>query len=536
MSFGGVEGFAPPPQQSPELEHWFAQISAQLTDAYNTLANTDTNTLADLLDTTLTTPTTGQYLRFGATTWEDSDLLWSDLTGTPTTISGYGITDLETSVEALSADITGNWTFSGTLAFSGIASQGTVEGGVLFIDSVNAVRFITAPGTDGTQRFLAYESDAGGFSWQTIPGGGLTNAYASLTDGTTTANASGGDTFKFRSANNAITLAVQDNDATHGDNLLLTFNEGNISITESQISDLGNYLTIPTLTQYGMIYAATTSSITSTAAPSAGSIAFSPDALSWNVTGASAADQVLISTGPGTVLWGQISSAYTTGTFSPSAHAYTLHTGTIPLSHITTGAGGTFLGMTGTTVEWQSIVAADVDFTGWTGATSITTLGTIGTGVWQGTRIDAAYLDLNTTFDNVAETISSTWTFQANLIAEGQIYSGSVNFTDVTGGTFTFNVNNSFLQVIKLGSNTTVTLSNFQLGGIYQLWVWGDEASAYTLQINGVGTWVGGSYASATSVAADTLTIITFSVGRNQANGANRILAIIGADAEPTTV
>ncbi len=52
--------------------------------------------------------------------------------------------------------------------------------------------------------------------------GGLTSAYTDMTDGTTTASASGGDTFKFRTANGMLTIAVGSNDATHGDNALFT--------------------------------------------------------------------------------------------------------------------------------------------------------------------------------------------------------------------------------------------------------------------------------------------------------------------------
>jgi hypothetical protein len=56
-------------------------------------------------------------------------------------------------------------------------------------------------------------------------GGGLTNAYATMSDGTNTSGASGGDTFKFRTANAYIDLLVTNNDVTHGDNLLITFSE-----------------------------------------------------------------------------------------------------------------------------------------------------------------------------------------------------------------------------------------------------------------------------------------------------------------------
>jgi hypothetical protein len=105
---------------------------------------------------------------------------------------------------------------------------------------------------------IAIDSDSTlkAFRIRTTGSGGLTSAYVSMTDGTTTASASGGDTFKFRSADNKLTVAVTDNDATHGDNLLITVNEANInhdnlagfdanehflqsaiSITASQVSD-----------------------------------------------------------------------------------------------------------------------------------------------------------------------------------------------------------------------------------------------------------------------------------------------------------
>jgi len=58
--------------------------------------------------------------------------------------------------------------------------------------------------------------------------GGLSNAYGTMTDGTNNATASGADTFKFRSTDNKLSVLVTNNDGTHGDNLLLTINQGNI--------------------------------------------------------------------------------------------------------------------------------------------------------------------------------------------------------------------------------------------------------------------------------------------------------------------
>jgi hypothetical protein len=59
--------------------------------------------------------------------------------------------------------------------------------------------------------------------------GGIADAYISMTDGTNTSTASGGSTFKYRTANNLMSLVVTDNDATHGDNILFTVNQANIT-------------------------------------------------------------------------------------------------------------------------------------------------------------------------------------------------------------------------------------------------------------------------------------------------------------------
>ena len=55
--------------------------------------------------------------------------------------------------------------------------------------------------------------------WSDLPGagGGISNGYATMTDGTTAANAVGGDTFKLR-AGAGLRVATQNDDATHGDN------------------------------------------------------------------------------------------------------------------------------------------------------------------------------------------------------------------------------------------------------------------------------------------------------------------------------
>jgi hypothetical protein len=76
-------------------------------------------------------------------------------------------------------------------------------------------------------------------SWTiSTSGGGLPDAYSSFTDGSNTASATGATPFKIRSGNSAISVLVTNNDITHGDNVLFTFNQANITIGESQVTGL----------------------------------------------------------------------------------------------------------------------------------------------------------------------------------------------------------------------------------------------------------------------------------------------------------
>lgn len=62
-----------------------------------------------------------------------------------------------------------------------------------------------------------------------VSGSDNQNLYSTITDGSNSATPSSEtDTLKFRSANNLLGVVVADNDATHGDNVLLTVNESNI--------------------------------------------------------------------------------------------------------------------------------------------------------------------------------------------------------------------------------------------------------------------------------------------------------------------
>lgn len=86
--------------------------------------------------------------------------------------------------------------------------------------------------------------------------GGLSSAYTRITDGTTTATATGGDIFKFRS-NTPIHTTVTSNDAIHGDNVLIYADTSRSlanslatnGIVKKQIDSLGIVLSTPNLQQ-----------------------------------------------------------------------------------------------------------------------------------------------------------------------------------------------------------------------------------------------------------------------------------------------
>lgn len=61
-------------------------------------------------------------------------------------------------------------------------------------------------------------------------GSGLPDAYTSVSGDTGAAASSGATNLKLRSANNKLSVAVTNNDATHGDNALFTVNEANLDV------------------------------------------------------------------------------------------------------------------------------------------------------------------------------------------------------------------------------------------------------------------------------------------------------------------
>lgn len=78
--------------------------------------------------------------------------------------------------------------------------------------------------TGGSNGNVLTTNGSGTLSWSSVSA----NAFSNITDGTNTAAASGGDTFKLR-ATSPLSVVVANNDVTHGDNALFTVAAGSTS-------------------------------------------------------------------------------------------------------------------------------------------------------------------------------------------------------------------------------------------------------------------------------------------------------------------
>ena len=93
----------------------------------------------------------------------------------------------------------------------------------------SALKGLAPASGGGSTNFLRADG-----AWAAPPGGGggLADAYAAITDGTTPATASGSTTFKLRSADGSLSIVTQNNDATHGDNANIQIPAGAITLAK----------------------------------------------------------------------------------------------------------------------------------------------------------------------------------------------------------------------------------------------------------------------------------------------------------------
>lgn len=126
--------------------------------------------LDDLSDVIITTPSTAQVLRHNGSSWVNATLAYADLSGKPTTLAGYGITDAAPIgasyiVQTADGSLTSEFAL-GSLA-TGLLSVTTTTGALTSVNAANRVP--TAYLGSGTANSSSYLR--GDQTWATIPGG-----------------------------------------------------------------------------------------------------------------------------------------------------------------------------------------------------------------------------------------------------------------------------------------------------------------------------------------------------------------------------
>jgi len=193
--------------------------------------STGIDNISEADDTNIVTPLSGQILVYdGINSWDNVSMSGG------ATINSSGAVTLTNSavtgqqLTGLSVAVGGNLTGSDTI-MQGIGKLAHNQNDLVTLTGMakGSVDLATFTGTTiPDNRTIKEALQDLETAVEAAAGGGIIAAYSFMTDGVTTSTAAGNDTFKFRSANNAITVAVTNDDATHNDNLLLTFNVGNV--------------------------------------------------------------------------------------------------------------------------------------------------------------------------------------------------------------------------------------------------------------------------------------------------------------------
>lgn len=289
-----------------------------------------------------------------------TSLAWSKITGTPTTLSGYGITDTEW-IGTVRGENSG-----GFLVLTNNSGYGAPAGDI-----------VTSSGSDGSSGDAGFTGGSGGTIWTyggTAAGnGGEFGDMAAGGGGGGGIQAYGGDAFT--SSGGAWAGGSAGSILTYGGNA----SEGTAGLAGGSIT---------THTGGGSINTRGTGSIQLGASGTRTTINGAA-ASNWTLTlpsGPGTNGQVLTTNGSGTTSWTSVGG---TGTVTSVAVAGTDGLEVDSGSPITT-AGTITLGVNASTLKTH-LSLGNVENTAlstWAGSANLTTLGTITSGTWQGTNID----------------------------------------------------------------------------------------------------------------------------------------------------
>ena len=134
----------------------------------------------------------------------------------------------------------------------------------------------------------------------------------------------------------------------------------------------------------------------------------------------------------------------------------------------------------GNTIEGRSVSEVKTDLSlnnventaisTFAGTSNITTVGTIGTGTWQGTAIASAYLDSDTAHLTGTQTFSGAKTFSSGITISGNNY---INFAGAAGGGGEgikfLDTSDGNREVLHFPGNDLVVLSNRSQNGIVEI-------------------------------------------------------------------
>lgn len=208
-------------------------------------------------------------------------------------------------------------------------------------------------------------------------------------------------------------------------------------------------------------------------------------------------------------------------------------------SRLAIGTSGYALKSNGTTAAWAALVAADVGLgsventalSTWAGSTNLTTLGTIGTGTWQGTVVGSAYggtgsayfaitgpttlrtytlPDANATLvPTSGATMAGTLAMADNLLTRPEIkdYAETVSTNATSGAAATLNIENGNVFDLTLTANCTLTFSNPSATGkacSFTLYLRQDATGSRTVTWPASVKWPGGTAPTLTTTASRT--------------------------------